>query len=328
MYKFILSLILISSMFVACEDNTIPERLDVGNDVVKSNEYFENLRAYKRSDHQVAFGWFGGWNAEGPGNVSYLNGLPDSIDMVSVWGNWSNLSDAKIKDMRYVQEVKGTKVLLCWIVANVGDQLGMPKEYWTEDGKLSHDESIRKYARAIVDTVYKYGYDGFDIDYEPNYGAPGNIATNKENMYTFVEEMGKHLGPKSGSDKLLLIDGEPEYLKSEAGKFFNFYISQAYGSRNGASIQGRINRMLHLEEFDSKKYICTENFESYWQDGGVPFTLPNGKIVPSLIGMAYWNPTQGRKGGVGSYHMEYEFPHNPDYKYIREAIQIMNPAVQ
>ena len=28
---------------------------------------------------------------------------------------------------------------------------------------------IRKYAKQIVDTVAKYNYDGFDIDYEPNY---------------------------------------------------------------------------------------------------------------------------------------------------------------
>ena len=29
------------------------------------------------------------------------------------------------------------------------------------------ETSIRKYAKAIVDTLNLYGYDGFDIDYEP-----------------------------------------------------------------------------------------------------------------------------------------------------------------
>jgi hypothetical protein len=46
--------------------------------------------------------------------------------------------------------------------------------------------------------------------------------------------------------------------------------------------------------------------------------------MPSLLGMAYWNPDEGRKGGTGTFHMEYEFA--TDYKYLRQAIQIMNPA--
>lgn len=46
----------------------------------------------------------------------------------------------------------------------------------------------------------------------------------------------------------------------------------------------------------------------------------------SLQGMARFNPEQGRKGGCGTYHMEYEYAHNPEYKYLRQAIQIMNPA--
>ena len=35
-----------------------------------------------------------------------------------------------------------------------------------------------------------------------------------------------------------------------------------------------------------------------------------------------------RKGGVGSYHMEAEYPTNPEYKNLRKAIQIMNPSTK
>ena len=49
--------------------------------------------------------------------------------------------------------------------------------------------------------------------------------------------------------------------------------------------------------------------------------------------MARWSPMVNdkpvRKGGVGTYHMEYDYPTTPvDYKYLREAIGIMNPAVK
>ena len=45
------------------------------------------------------------------------------------------------------------------------------------------ETSIRKYAKAIVDTLNLYGYDGFDIDYEPVAGPyTGNIVNSDEHL--------------------------------------------------------------------------------------------------------------------------------------------------
>ena len=80
-----------------------------------------------------------------------------------------------------------------------------------------------------------------------------------------------------------------------------------------------------------EKFIVTENFESYWATGGINYSDPELGTIPSLLGMARWQPTRDgevrRKGGVGTYHMEFEYNHTDvEYKYLREAIQIMNPA--
>ena len=80
-----------------------------------------------------------------------------------------------------------------------------------------------------------------------------------------------------------------------------------------------------------ERFIVTENFESFWSTGGVDYEDPELGTIPSLIGMARWQPegiAEGQhKGGIGSYHMEYEYNHTDvEYKYLREAIQIMNPA--
>ena len=54
----------------------------------------------------------------------------------------------------------------------------------------------------------------------------------------------------------------------------------------------------------------------------------------SLEGMARWMPLidgmLSPKGGVGTYHMEYEYNagKQPSYPALRKAIQIMNPAVK
>lgn len=84
----------------------------------------------------------------------------------------------------------------------------------------------------------------------------------------------------------------------------------------------------------AKRYIVTENFENYAPAGGVPFIDRNGNDMMSLEGMARWMPLidgmLSPKGGVGTYHMEYEYNagKQPSYPALRKAIQIMNPAVK
>ena len=45
-------------------------------------------------------------------------------------------------------------------------------------------------------------------------------------------------------------------------------------------------------------------------------------LIPTVMATGF------RKGGVGSYHMEAEYPTNPEYKNLRKAIQIMNPSTK
>lgn len=78
----------------------------------------------------------------------------------------------------------------------------------------------------------------------------------------------------------------------------------------------------------AKKLIVTETFEQYAATGGVTFTTRDGRTLPSYLGMADWNPKDGVKGGIGSYHMEMDYAQTPVYKYLREGIQIMNPAAK
>ena len=91
--------------------------------------------------------------------------------------------------------------------------------------------------------------------------------------------------------------------------------------------------VLEPEEV-AKKYIVTENFENYALSGGVSFTDRNGNEMRSLEGMARWQPIingkKVQKGGIGTYHMEYEYMagKQPSYPALRKGIQIMNPAIK
>ena len=294
----IISGITLCLLCAACEDWLIPESKQIQNlednssMLPKTEEYWENLRAYRRSDHQLSFGWFGYWN--GGTEVTArgaLKNAPDSVDIFSVFGKYYyNLTPEQIEDLRYVQQVKGQKVVFTFLMQNVG--LGFSNT----------PEGVIQYANALCDSVDKYGYDGIDLDYEPNYGGAGYFS-NKDEVARFVKELGKRIGPKSGTGRLLILDGEYDFIHKEIVPYFDLAITQAYNLANVSNLDSRWEKGKALG-WKPEQFIVTENFQTYGGQGGYPCKLPSGEIVPSLKAMALWQPKEGRKGGSGSFHME------------------------
>ena len=307
----IIGLFVLAMAVIACD--TEIENIPIQIPVEKDNQYYENLRAYKRSDHQLAFGWFGGWKASGTSPSKYLRNIPDSVDMVSIWGTWHSLTPEQIEDLRYVQEVYGTRVTFTIFSHNMSN---FPGNF---ENKAENIPAVEK---AVADSIFKYGYDGVDFDHEC---SGSDLFYNKDNMTTLLREMRKNLG----EDKLICVDGYVEYITEEGWKYADYAIAQAYGTSSSSSLQNRLNKVNAA--LAPEKFIVTENFESYWATGGINYSDPELGTIPSLLGMARWQPTRDgevrRKGGVGTYHMEFEYNHTDvEYKYLREAIQIMNPA--
>lgn len=326
---------LIGASIVSCSDWT--ELESISQDSLLENnrpdDYYENLRAWKaRKDHQITFGWYGNWT--GADSEHSMRSLPDSIDFISIWGAWKNLSEKQKNDLKYVQEVKGTKALLCFIISNIGVQITPQHVYdtweeqgfqseqdavnaywgWTDDNEETIRKAIDNYAKGLCDTIHKYNYDGFDIDYEPHYGGGGNLASHQDRMLMFCQSMRNHMGP----GKMLVVDGEPQSMPKEAGPLLDYFIVQAYQSYGDTDLNSRLNNTIKNYEGElsaeqvARKYIVTENFESYAATGGTSnYRDKNGNIFNSLEGMARWVPVINgdsiMKGGFGSYHMEYEY---------------------
>ena len=99
LFKILLVAVGISVFITACD--TDAEIKDPANLTApdRSEQYYEQLRAYKQTDHPVAFGWFGNWVGAGASLENSLRGLPDSVDFVSIWGNWHSLNDVRKADL-------------------------------------------------------------------------------------------------------------------------------------------------------------------------------------------------------------------------------------
>lgn len=354
---YLLSLVGLCWFFSACEDWTETEVMNQENLVTSahSEEYYERLRAYKASDHAITFGWFGNWTGTGVSLMNSMAGLPDSVDVISMWGGWKNPTPEMLEDLRFVQEKKGTKALICFILLDMGAQITPTGEDahefwgWVDGDDEAIEKSIRKYANALCDTIDKYNYDGYDLDWEPDFSHP--FATSYEmakngRIAIFIDEMSKRIGPASGTGRLFIIDGEPvqKEIPKEMGKCFDYFVTQTYGTTSELGLMVRQYGLKEIIEYYdgyltpeecARKYIVAEDFERYASTGGVSYTDNEGNKMNSLEGMARWNPTingkKVRKGGVATFHMEYEYMidgKEGTYPYLRKAIQLMNPAVK
>ncbi|MCI5990943.1 MAG: glycoside hydrolase family 18 [Candidatus Cryptobacteroides sp.] len=327
----------------SCSDWTTPEAKFHDPVNINTEEYYKALREYKETDHAICFGWYSGWTGSGTDMYNQLRGIPDSMDVVSIWGSKTGLTQEQFDDMHEVQRKKGTKVLWCQHIVDIGREITpagqSAEEYWGwngswYDGTEEADEAIRKYARAIVDSALFYGYDGCDFDYEPNYGYSGNISGSPKAMQVFLSEVAKYMGPKSGTGLILAVDGEPQTLLAESGPLLDYYIIQAYYCTGDYNLDSRFNRLLDKfgsledEETILRKTVWCEDFERHAGDGGPTFTTRDGITTYSLMGMAmYYRPgiPDCRIGGVGAYRFNLCRSRN-DYYFMRAAIQQMNPA--
>lgn len=312
----------------------------------QSEQYYADLRAYKKTANNygrpVAFGWYSNWSPAGTYRRGYLSSMPDSMDIVSMWSGAPNrfqITPAQKADKEFVQKVKGTRLLEVTLLSYIGkgrtpdyvyhevekkaEQEGWSKDeerlneakkqarwkFWGYKGKRgseSHKQALAKFAKALCDSLVANDWDGYDIDWEIGSGVfdmDGTLETNEDLIY-LIKEMNKYIGPKSDPEgkghKLICIDGQFHGLTKALDGYVDYWIAQSYGWTPS----------LDYYDFDTKKLIITENFESSFSSGG------------KLLKQAALMPTNGCKGGVGAYRFDNDYDNTPNYKWMRQAIQI------
>ncbi|MBN9384725.1 MAG: hypothetical protein J0H74_28480 [Chitinophagaceae bacterium] len=317
---------------LSCKKDTTAVPLNLQKPAISTEGYLANLRAYKKTKHQVAFGWFGnsGGDGKSPSMQARWESIPDSVDIVSMWGGIPTPGSPQMAAMKYAQQVKGTKAVMVTFsndgfLTTYGGKDFLNKYAGGGDSLLSVGFAL--VAKSVADTLDKYGLDGIDLDHEPHYcGCNWGILSNSGTYSLLIKALAQYMGPLSGTGKLLLVDGEPDQVNTGAVAGLSYGVAQAYGTSSPSSLQSRLDGMA--SGFPSDRYIVAENFEDYWKTGGVSYNDPVHGTIPSLLGMAYWNPIQGAKGGAGAYHAEYEYSSPVPYNYLRQMIQIMNPAAK
>ena len=329
----------IAIVLINCKKQTTAEAISVQNPVTQSTEYYENLRAYKKSPLQVFYGWYAAYgNAQGvvgPYKQSaswgeHIAGLPDSLDFCSLWSGIPTLDKTDTlslydpiayNEMRSAMTVRGIKFVM--------PEICQIQKY---NGKFAlSTQGMTDYAHYLIAQVFKNNIDGLDLDFEPN----GDWLSGA-NFAQFVAIIGDSLGPMSAHpDKYLIIDYYQDPIPASVEPYINYLVNQAY-TQGAVTTSATFlqSRYAAVSFCPTTKFIVTENLGTWWATGGAPFTEANGNTLTaegtqmySVEGFARWNPTQGRKGGWGGFYFDRDYDNSPPYYYTRRSIQIVNPAV-
>lgn len=324
--KYIMPLLLIACMFASCDNDV--ENATVVAPTTYGPQYYKNLRDYKKSDHAIAWGWFADYTQSTSLATRFL-GLPDSLDICSLWGGIPSDDSTHVdthylpevyREMKYVQEVKGTKLVVPTII-----RIRTRPEFYDSIWVKQNDPqaAMRAYAQDLLRPIFENGLDGIDMDYEPE-GDP----LSGGNLDYFVEYVGQFVGPMASPDSTFTypdgytIKGNPNMLLcidyygsapgSNTNKYTNWYVNQTYGGGPGR---------LPFSGCPTEKVVYTENVGDNWK------AAECGK----LLTYARYQPSTGRKGGFGAFFMHRDYINTgygcSNYANMRHGIQIQNPAI-
>ncbi len=326
--KYLLALAVMGSLMYSCDTDI--ETNTIQKPYTYSDLYYQNLRDYKSSDHSISFGWFAQYGGQNSLGVRFM-GLPDSLDICSMWGGIPAKENTDIWDeIRFVQKVKGTKMFAVAITR-------IDAETDEKDFKIAYNEAkamaageekdaainkaIEMYAEYFLDQVFENDLDGFDADYEPE----GDFLSGDYFLY-FMNYLAKYMGPnpeitkeerlaliqqrygKDATDtsKMLCVDspGDPS---TSLASICNYYFKQAYGG--GTSTNWPIEKVV---------FCC--NMGDNWKGD-----------MSAMYEQARYQPATRKKGGFGAFfiHRDYNVHENNPRPYgrFRECIQIQNPAI-
>lgn len=344
MIKYILCAL--TTMLAISSCDTDIEQKTISKPFTYDANYYQNLRDYKARKHSIAFAWFAQYGTQHSAGVRF-NGLPDSLDICSLWGGIPAKEDQQIwSELRFTQKVKGTKMIVVTIPTLEDGTDDLPyKMAYNEAMKLEGEareaglkKAVELYALHFVDEVFDNDLDGFEADLEQSgilaegdyynyfmdvlarYMGPNPGITKAERLALIEERYGKDVASTNHiADKLLCIDSPsiPTYRD-----IYSYLFLQTYTGGEEGKLPINANGDLLTYGWPEEKYVLCTNLGDNWK----------GKME-MMYEHAAFKPANGKmKGGFGTFFVQRDYlvhENNPEpYYRFRQCIQIQNPSIR
>ena len=321
-------------------------------------QYFENIREYKKSKHTLSYCYYAAW-APLEGLTGYkdpaswgerLRGLPDSLDIVNLWMGYpspnpesESYAPVAYADMKYMQKNLGTRFVLHGDAATTrdvvykGDTLNIQDLYNQWKAGTGTEEAFREalhnHAKIMIDKVNEAGLDGVDVDWEPQ---PA-VWKDKQVLVDLMKYLRENL-----PGKLIILDLFSDYPPAEVNEYIDYLVIQCYTPQIGCSVAQLksfytahglncgipAEKIIACEQGGQTDYAL--NGGGLWKEtrNGQQIYTSDGSEMYSFEGFAR-HTSENNMAGWGVFYVDrnYYSTKGPYYEF-RKGIQVANPSIR
>jgi hypothetical protein len=351
----LLLLIAVAGFFTACSDWTEPESLTIERPVIETEnqalyqQYLENLRNYKKSHHQLVIGWFDNSNKETDSRASHLEAVPDKVDIISlIYGD--DLTGSERDEITSIRENKGTRTIYTIDYEAFRQDIESRNadiEAQNKDGQeaadaegttyepiplIDLDAELPGFMDAQLALLDKYGYDGLGFHFV------GKAILQPDDEVAMRARQDLMFGKlqtviNAHSDKLFIFEGAPQNVfNKERLQWFKYLVIRTEKLGDIQILAETVKRTLAVSGVPSGNIIVSVSAlaidKSIDPDTG-NMVAADGTTQNAITEAARWLtvPDAFTKAGLGVYRINDDYYNaEQDYKFTREAIEIINPS--
>ena len=321
-------------------------------------QYFENIREYKKSEHTLSYCYYAAW-APLEGLTGYkdpaswgerLRGLPDSLDIVNLWMGYpspnpesESYAPVAYADMKYMQKNLGTRFVLHGDAATTrdvvykGDTLNIQDLYNQWKAGTGTEEAFREalhnHAKIMIDKVNEAGLDGVDVDWEPQPAVWKDTQVLVDLMKYLRENL---------PGELIILDLFSDYPPAEVNEYIDYLVIQCYTPQIGCSVAQLksfytahglncgipAEKIIACEQGGQTDYAL--NGGGLWKEtrNGQQIYTSDGSEMYSFEGFAR-HTSENNMAGWGVFYVDrnYYSTKGPYYEF-RKGIQVANPSIR
>ena len=348
-----------SALAVAAISSCLKEEAIVLQEPYSYDEqYFENIREYKKSEHTLSYCYYAAW-APLEGLTGYkdpaswgerLRGLPDSLDICNLWMGYpspdpksESYAPVAYADMKYMQEKLGTRFVLHGDAATTrdvvykGDTLNIQDLYNQWKAGTGTEEAFREalhnHAKIMIDKVNEAGLDGVDVDWEPQPAVWRDTQVLVDLMKYLRENL---------PGKLIILDLFSDYPPAEVNEYIDYLVIQCYTPQIGCSVAQLTSfytahglncgipaeKIIACEQGGQTDYAL--NGGGLWKEtrNGQQIYTSDGSEMYSFEGFAR-HTSENNMAGWGVFYVDrnYYSTKGPYYEF-RKGIQVANPSIR
>lgn len=312
----------------ACSDWTDTESINLVEPGISEQapeqyaKYLKNLQAYKNSEHKIVYGWFDNSEKVPFTRGQHITDAPDSLDVIVM--TTPELVEFELEDIETVHN-KGTKVYYSISYDNILKEHTDKVKEGTETGTFS------AFLSAEMDRLIalEAPFDGLVVEYRgssPIYMSEADKSAAKANQDAFFSVISNW--KTANADKKLVFQGYPANLIGQSVLSSCEHIILITNDVSDAEQLGiEALQALMADGVPADRFIVTASTVSL---DTTDKTTGFYGTMRALSEAAYWvtaSSANFTRAGLSVENMQNDYYNaTNNYQYVREAINIMNPA--